>query len=91
MDRFLAARAVDGQRRNVTAGSGRRDNLFEPVSGGHRTDGAFGHEAQADPMLLSARAARSGAFFGACALAAATGLALGLKLAGAGRRSGRAH
>lgn len=82
MDRYLAANAVDGQRRTQRDTGDRGDNLFEPASGRHRTYGAFGHEVTREPVMMSAQTARSGALAGACLLAAAAGLALGLRIAG---------
>ncbi|MCD9046656.1 SDR family oxidoreductase [Luteimonas sp. MHLX1A] len=86
MDRYLASKAVEGQRRGEGKAARGGDNLFEPVAGRHRTYGAFGHEVKRAPVMMSAQTARSGAVIAACTLAAAAGLALGLRLAG---RSGR--
>ena len=82
MDRYLGAEAVDGQRRDRPAEPDRPDNLFEPVPGKHRTRGAFTDETRPGPMLLSGPVARGSAFVATCAVAAAAGVALGLRLAG---------
>ncbi len=82
MDRYLASQAVDGQRRDAPAQGDRADNLFEPVPGKHRTRGSFGDEARRGPMRMPGPAARGGALVATCVLAAAAGLALGLRMAG---------
>lgn len=82
MDHYLASQAVDGQRRDAPVQGERADNLFEPVPGKHRTRGSFGNEVQRGPMRMPGPAVRGGALVATCALAAAAGLALGLRMAG---------
>lgn len=84
-DRLLAARAVEGQQTARDIPPGRRDNLFRPVPGGHRTDGSFGGEAHQRSLLYSGTGARVGALVGLCLASGLLGLVLGRF---AGRRSG---
>lgn len=72
-DRYVAAMGVEGQQDGHPVAPGRRDNLFEPVPGLHRTRGRFGDEARPAPVAMSGTAVR-----GAVALAGITILAAGL-------------
>jgi len=69
MDRYLGANAVKGQARKQDVPTGRRDNLYKPVPGAHRTEGSFSAEARRNALLAPApgtriAAAVSLAFFG---------------------------
>jgi short-subunit dehydrogenase len=81
LDRFLAENAVEGQDRAEPVPEGRRDNLFEPVTGAHRTEGSFGEEAQSSAMLFRAPEVRVGTLAAVCLVtglvAGAIGSALG--------------
>jgi NAD(P)-dependent dehydrogenase (short-subunit alcohol dehydrogenase family) len=77
MDKHLAANAVEGQARKQDTPPGRRDNLFKPVTGTHRTDGSFGAEARSYATLLPAPASRVGAVVAGCLVAGLIGAALG--------------
>ena len=88
MDRYLASRAVDGQRRDGPPGPDRADNLFQPVPGKHRTRGSFSKEVRRKPVRMPGPAARGGALAATCAAAAAAGVALGLHLAARPKNAG---
>jgi short-subunit dehydrogenase len=77
MDHILSAEAVTGQRsdRRIDP-ERRRDNLFRPVSGRHRTDGSFGGEARGSTLLFPAPTLRLGAAFGGLLAAALIGAAV---------------
>ena len=77
MDHILSAQAVSGQRakRRIDPES-RRDNLFEPVSGPHRTDGSFGDEARPSTLLFPAPSLRLGAALGSLFAAGLIGAAV---------------
>lgn len=83
LDRHLANSAVEGQERPQKVPAGRPDNLFKPLSGAHRTDGAFSGEARSHGSLMPAPQTRVGAAVGACLVAGLVGVALGTRL-GAG-------
>jgi NAD(P)-dependent dehydrogenase (short-subunit alcohol dehydrogenase family) len=85
-DRLLAAQAVEGQDRPERVGAERRDNLFTPVAGVHRTDGPFGDETRARAVAIPGTASRLAAT--GVALLAAAGLA-GLAVATAAGRGDR--
>jgi NAD(P)-dependent dehydrogenase (short-subunit alcohol dehydrogenase family) len=87
-DRLLAQRAVEGQDRPERVAEGRRDNLFAPVTGLHRTDGTFGDETRARAMAIPGTASRLAAT--SLAVIAVAGLA-GLAVAAAGRGDRRGH
>jgi NAD(P)-dependent dehydrogenase (short-subunit alcohol dehydrogenase family) len=90
MDLILARQAVEGQDRDSMVSPDRRDNLFEPVPGRHRTDGPFGNEARPDAAILSAPAGRLGSVIaGALLVAGLTGLAVGTALTAGDRHGGR--
>ena len=64
LDRYLAATGVASQQTNEPVSPGRRDNLFAPVDGLHRTHGRFGDRTRHGSWQLWAsrhRAAISGA------------------------------
>lgn len=64
MDHILSAQAVSGQQTERRIDSERRrDNLFRPVGGSHRTDGSFGGEARGSTLLFPAPALRLSAAF----------------------------
>ena len=77
MDRILSAQAVSGQRtsRRIDPES-RRDNLFQPVSGRHRTEGSFGNEARDSTLLFPAPSLRFGAALGGLLAAGLVGAAV---------------
>ena len=71
LDRFLARKAVDGQKTDKPVPPRRRDNLFKTVRSRHTTRGSFSAEASHSAVLLPAPLARIGvvalgalAFFG---------------------------
>jgi len=77
MDHILSAQAVSGQRTSRRIDPDRRrDNLFRPVSGRHRTDGSFGGEARSSTLLFPAPALRIGAAFGGLFAAGLIGAAV---------------
>ncbi|HVL56343.1 MAG TPA: SDR family oxidoreductase [Burkholderiaceae bacterium] len=71
LDRILARQAFEGQDTDTPVDDSRRDNLFDPVPGVHRTAGSFDDEARADAAVLPGPLAR----VGAVALAVALGVA----------------
>ena len=77
MDHILSAEAVSGQRseRRIDP-ERRRDNLFRPVSGRHRTEGSFGDEARSSTLLFPAPALRLSAAFTGLFAAALVGAAV---------------
>ncbi|ABA05564.1 short-chain dehydrogenase/reductase SDR [Nitrobacter winogradskyi Nb-255] len=89
LDRFLAREAVDGQQKETEIGANRSDNLFLPVSGRHRTNGAFSAEARPDPAMLSAQTIRFATIAGACVLIGFAGAVLGARRASAARTEKR--
>ena len=80
MDRFLAARAVEGQDRSEPVDPDRQDNLYAPVAGVHRTRGSFGPEARLEAKRFSAPALRVAAAVGVSLAAGVAGAILGLRL-----------
>jgi hypothetical protein len=82
MDRILARQAVEGQDRDEPLPDDRPDNLFSPVRGTQRTDGAFSSEAREHAMLIPAPAARIGAVALGAFAAGLAGALLGRALAG---------
>lgn len=58
LDRYLARRAYEGQRRKTPIQPGRQDNLFSPIHGLHRTRGSFSHEASGSLSVWSGDRAR---------------------------------
>jgi NAD(P)-dependent dehydrogenase (short-subunit alcohol dehydrogenase family) len=90
MDLLLAREAVGGQDRDSLVSPDRRDNLFEPVPGRHRTDGPFGDEARPDAAVLSAPAGRLGSVIaGGLLVAGLTAVAVGYAAASGGGRLSR--
>ncbi|WEX74148.1 SDR family oxidoreductase [Sinorhizobium numidicum] len=77
LDRLLAATAVEAQQTDRPANPDRRDNLFTPVGGLHRTNGSFGIEAGADAIAVSELGARITAVIGGVLIAAVFGALLG--------------
>ena len=59
MDRYLARHAVSGQMREAAVQPGRLDNLFAPVTGLHRTRGAFSDRSKNSAIVLSGQATRA--------------------------------
>lgn len=76
IDRYLARNVVEAQSRGRTPAAGRRDNLFHPVAGLHRKEGAFGEEASRSALALSENSARMLAVLGGIGLAALAGYGL---------------
>jgi short-subunit dehydrogenase len=76
MDHILSAQAVTGQSTDRRIDERRRDNLFRPVSGRHRTDGSFGDEARGSTLLFPAPSLRLGAAFGGLFMAGLIGAAV---------------
>jgi NAD(P)-dependent dehydrogenase (short-subunit alcohol dehydrogenase family) len=87
MDRMLAREAVEGQARDRPVEPSRRDNLFTPVSGLHRTEGAFGNEARPAAAQIPAPAGRlATAAAGALLVAGVAGLAVAAAFLSRGHR-----
>lgn len=80
MDRYLAARAVEGQDRASPVGARHPDNLETPVAGAHRTEGAFTDEAREEALLLSEIPARAALVVGGAALVLAGRLLIGRRV-----------
>jgi short-subunit dehydrogenase len=59
LDRYLAAKAVEGQSTGQPVQQPREDNLFTPVDGAHRTEGSFEEEAREKALVLSSSTARA--------------------------------
>jgi short-subunit dehydrogenase len=59
MDWFLARNAVEGQQTTQTVRPDRRDNLFQPVTGLHRTRGVFDAKANARAIILPGASTRA--------------------------------
>jgi NAD(P)-dependent dehydrogenase (short-subunit alcohol dehydrogenase family) len=76
MDHILSAQAVTGQSTGRRIDERRRDNLFRPVSGRHRTEGSFGGEARGSTLLFPAPTLRLGAAFGSLLAAGLIGAAV---------------
>jgi short-subunit dehydrogenase len=76
MDHILSAQAVSGQRTDRRIDERRRDNLFHPVSGRHRTNGSFGDEARSSTLLFPAPSLRLGAVAGGLLAAGLIGAAV---------------
>ncbi|HEX2018726.1 MAG TPA: SDR family oxidoreductase [Aurantimonas sp.] len=89
MDRYLARQAVDGQARARDVPTDHLDNLFRPVTSGHRTEGSFGDEAQPDALLISAPKARAALAVGLCLVGGLAGAAIGASLASGDDRGAR--
>jgi len=81
LDRYLARKAVAGQKTDEPVQDYRRDNLFKPVGPLHRTRGAFSQEAGHRAVLVPGPVARAGVV----ALGAAAFLGLGVLMRGIGR------
>jgi short-subunit dehydrogenase len=84
-DRLLAREAVEGQDRPDPVEEDRCDNLFEPVTGIHSTDGPFGAETRARAFVVPAPVSRLAAA-GVAILAVAGIAGLVLASAASGRR-----
>ncbi len=76
LDRYLARKAVAGQKTDKPLGPDRRDNLFSPVGPAHRVRGSFSDEAGHRAALVPGPLARAAVvalgaavFFGLGALA----------------------
>lgn len=79
LDRYLGAKAVEGQQDKEEVDRNRTDNLFSSASG-HRTDGSFGSEARRAPAMVSADTARGLLITGGCILIGVAGAVLGAML-----------
>jgi len=82
LDRFLARRAVAGQKTAKPIAAGRQDNLDRPVGPLHRTRGSFSREATGHAVLLPAPLAR----LSVVALGATLCMALGMAVRSLQRR-----
>jgi NAD(P)-dependent dehydrogenase (short-subunit alcohol dehydrogenase family) len=81
LDRYLARKAVAGQKTDEPIQDYRRDNLFKPVGPLHRTRGTFSQEAGHRAVLIPGPVARAGVV----ALGAVAFLGLGVLMRGIGR------
>ncbi|HEY4545170.1 MAG TPA: SDR family oxidoreductase [Pedomonas sp.] len=86
LDRYLAANTIAGQERSEPVGTNRADNLFAPVEGVHRKDGAFSDEARPQALLVQGPLVRIGALLGACFLAGLGGAIAASRLKSRHRR-----
>jgi short-subunit dehydrogenase len=73
LDRYLARNAYEAQSRKEPVEETRRDNLYEPVPGGHRATGAFAEESRASVIALSSFAATALTILLGAGLAASAG------------------
>jgi NAD(P)-dependent dehydrogenase (short-subunit alcohol dehydrogenase family) len=78
LDRYLARKAVAGQKTESPVPPDRKDNLERPVGPPHRTRGSFGAGAARSAVLVPAPAAR----LGVVALAALACITLGAVIRG---------
>ncbi len=76
-DWVLVRSAVSGQAREDTTTPARPDNLIDPVTGLHRTSGAFGDEARQSAVLVPASVAVLGTAVGVALAAGLAGAAIG--------------
>lgn len=76
LDTYLARTAYDGQQTARRLATGRKDNLFAPVTSLHRTRGSFGNEARDYAPTLPGQRARIGGLTLAAGLALAAGIVL---------------
>ena len=75
VDHYLARNGYEAQEQKALTSSGRRDNLFSPVTNLHRTRGSFGNEAHTAVTAVSGQAVRLTAFAAAAALLVSLGIA----------------
>lgn len=86
LDRYLANRAWQGQQTRRSADPNRPDNLFQSVSGQHRTDGAFSAEAMDNLSVYSPPAVKTILILGGSLMAGLLGAGAARLLQG--RRNG---